>query len=74
MTEDINEIVLTKIFNGTTESSYLNGKVRFYVTKYNEGHFIHYFFTYNPKFATLHYFISTQLYDQNTRTLTTKNY
>lgn len=63
---EINEMILTTIFKNPTETSYITNQVRYYVSKLNEGHYIHYFFTYTTKIATLHYVIKNSRYDTDT--------
>lgn len=64
MTErEINQMILSTIFNNPTETSYITNQTRYYVSKLNEGHYIHYFFTYTTKIATLHYVIKPSKYD-----------
>lgn len=43
---DLTQRMIEHIFNNPTETSYLINQTRWYVSKYNAGHFIHYYFQY----------------------------
>ncbi len=53
----LTEIMIDWIFAHETETSYLIDLDRWYVSKYNDGHFIHYRFIYTAQTVTLKFLI-----------------
>ena len=53
----LTELMIEHIFKSPNESSYLIGLDRWYVCKYNDGHYIHYRFIYTQQTVTLKFLI-----------------
>jgi hypothetical protein len=53
----LTQMIIEHIFKTETYNSYLHDSERWYVSKYNAAHYIHYRFIYKERTVTLKYFI-----------------
>lgn len=53
----LTQLFIEHIFSHETHFSYLHNNDRWYVSKYNESHYIHYRFIYTDATVTLKFFI-----------------
>jgi len=51
--QNYTQVWIEHIFGHETYTSYMEADQRIYVSKFNEGHFIHYYFRYTEKTVTL---------------------
>jgi len=50
---DLTQTMIEHVFSNQTENSYCITMTRWYVSKYNEGHYIHYRFKYTKSTVTM---------------------